>query len=271
MFPARVVAGLGGLVVFVAVCSMGAQSCQSIAPGQQVGTKVCLECHNGDLAPDVTEFKGSPHMAVGCEACHGPGYLHVRNGGRGGLFIDGLTRYRIAGAQYFCNRCHKEEADTYVQSEHAKTIYVSCLTCHNVHSKKTLVKTDEDNALCLKCHGEEKFPDDAAISAHTFHDVDPEGTGASRCSFCHMPPLDRVKQFDGPRSHSMWPIPPIASNEAAAAGVSPVPPNSCTGMQGCHDGSVTTAPVFNVDDPHVNALVQILYNQRYGGDATEIE
>ena len=49
-----------------------------------------------------------------------------------------------------------------------------------------------DNSLCLRCHEAFGFATDEAISAHTHHSVDPAGSGASRCTACHMPPLEQA-------------------------------------------------------------------------------
>lgn len=229
-----------------------------------VGTNVCLQCHNGTLAPDRSEFTENPHNDVGCEACHGPGLLHVRNGGRGGLYIDSLEDMNYSTSVQFCAKCHGKQAEDYLKSGHALSESVTCLDCHDVHGENVMVASPEDNSLCLQCHGPFGFSNEAEISAHTFHSVNPETTGASRCVLCHLPPLDRVQQGDGPNSHTLQPIPPIESNIAAENGVTPVPPNSCSGIAGCHDGTVPNAPVFNVDNPEHNDLLQILFDIRYG-------
>lgn len=229
-----------------------------------VGTNVCLQCHNGTLAPDRSEFSRNPHNAIGCESCHGPGLLHVRNGGRGGLYIDALKGMSYSASVQFCTKCHARQGEDYLQSGHALSESVTCLDCHDVHGKNIMVASAEDNSLCLKCHGPYGLSNDAQISAHTFHSVDPEGTGTSRCTLCHLPPLDRVEQNAGPNSHALQPIPPIESNIAAENGVSPVPPSSCSGIAGCHDGTVPTAPVFDVDNREHNDLLQILFDTRYG-------
>jgi hypothetical protein len=46
--------------------------------------------------------------------------------------------------------------------------------------------------------------------------------------------------------------------------VTPTPPNSCSGITGCHDGTVIAAPVFNVDVPRDNDILQLIWNSRYG-------
>lgn len=230
----------------------------------RVGNDVCLTCHQGNLAPDQTSFVTGTHRFLDCETCHGPGQAHVRNGGRGGLFIFNPDDEPFAENHELCQRCHPGRASQYLQSEHYREEAVRCTGCHDVHKASETRLPFIDNALCLRCHGEMEFPTVDDIVAHTFHLYDPAGTGASRCTPCHMPPLRREDQAEGPHLHTFEPIPPIRSNEAMEAGVFPAPPNSCSGIMGCHDGAVPAAPVFDVDNPNDNVILQIIYDQRYG-------
>ncbi len=241
--------GIAGMLVF-ALCG-----CQPLGIGY-VGTETCLKCHNGSLAMDRSEFRGSKHFNNGCESCHGPGALHVRNGGRFGMFI--ITMSYPAQA---CRKCHATEVSDFKASVHAMEGGMSCTECHEVHSGQKTVRAFDDNQLCLQCHAYSGFATEADISAHTYHAVDPKGTGESRCVLCHMTPLRREAQATGKHGHSMNPLPPISSNQS---NIIPAPPNSCAGITGCHDGSIATAPVFNVDNPGENERLQILYNTRYG-------
>lgn len=246
---------LAGLLGFAVAVSVGGLGCEQLGLGY-VGTDTCLICHNGQEAADKREFLGSPHAANGCESCHGPGFFHVRNGGRYGLFVGGGEAAMTA-----CNRCHPQEVAGFKQSAHATKNILVCTECHDPHAKQETPRPFVDNQLCLQCHAYQGFDTEAAIEAHTFHKYDPTGTGQSRCVLCHMVPAQRANQEHGAHNHSLMPVPPIRSNQA---GITPAPPNSCAGITGCHDGSVRTAPVFNVDDPQVNEQLQILYDSRYG-------
>ena len=229
--------------------------------GREVGNDVCLTCHNGLLAPDQSSFPMSAHHFLDCERCHGPGQAHVRNGGQGGLFIENPNRLPFDEHYELCAACHATQLDGYLDSDHARKKAVRCTDCHDVHTPPVTRLSFIDNELCRACH---EFPSIEAISEHTFHSYNPTTTGASRCTNCHMPPLVRTDQPDGPHLHSMQPIPPIQSNLAMDAGIFPAPPNSCSGIMGCHDGTVITAPVFDVDDPEDNQLLQIIFESRYG-------
>jgi len=242
------------------ICAAGVLTCtllgcEALGLGY-VGTDTCLSCHNGTSAMDRTEFRDSKHFDKGCESCHGPGALHVRNGGRWGLFVITMSYPMEA-----CVKCHQTEVNGFKDSAHYTEGVMSCTECHEVHSGRKTPRTYNDNQLCLQCHAYSGFATEADVSTHTFHDVDPSGTGQSRCVLCHMTPLQRTNQDAGKHGHSMNPLPPISSNQA---GVTPAPPNSCAGITGCHDGSIDTAPVFDVDNPSDNERLQILYSTRYG-------
>lgn len=241
------VAGMAAALVLLAT------GCQDLG---YVGTETCLGCHNGEQAGDRTEFLESRHASVGCESCHGPGAYHVRNGGRYGLLIDSAE----GDVDSLCRKCHEAKVAEFQESVHAQQDILGCLECHDPHSADMTVRTFEDNQLCLQCHTHLGFETEADISAHTFHAYDPSGTGASRCVACHMVPTDRVNQAET-HDHSLIPVPPVESNLSDKV---PVPPNSCAGIIGCHDGSITTVPFFDVDDPETNDFLQILYDARYG-------
>lgn len=242
---------LGLSVVLV----LGAAGCKPLGLGY-VGTDTCLACHNGKQAPDKREFIGGFHEALGCEECHGPGALHVRNGGRYALFVgDG------GDTEALCEKCHPQTVADFRKSAHAQAGVLGCLECHDPHARQTTKRTYTDNQLCLQCHAYQGLGTEAAVREHTYHQYDPAGSGQSRCTLCHMVPEGRTNQDGGSHNHSLMPVRPIESN---LAGTVPAPPNSCAGITGCHDGSIITSPVFDVDNPDTNERLQILYDTRYG-------
>ena len=91
------------------------------------------------------------------------------------------------------------------------------------------------------------------------HPLDPEGSGSSRCTTCHMPPARRDHQDRAPHGHSMSTISPADSADALAEGKTPTP-NSCAGITGCHDagtpGSGTPYDLDSIDD---NDTLQAVY------------
>ena len=242
--------------------------CNSSPPGK-VGTQACLGCHNGLTAQNRQNFLESPHFSagVGCEDCHGGGITHVRYGGSLGLFIDNPARGDFGASYESCVKCHADTVGQFHNSVHGQREIASCQSCHTAHEAESLLLPATNNELCLSCHDVLGFATDAQITAHTFHPVDPEITGASRCIECHMNPTPRFDQESGGRSHDWVPREPIFSNLAAEAGMDPIPPNTCAGIMGCHDGSVSGAPIFDVDSPEINASLQNLFESRHGKSA----
>jgi hypothetical protein len=192
-------------------------------------------------------FLLSTHKSLDCVVCHVGAEAHVQSGGLGGALINPASGvFELSYAA--CATCHQETVADFTQSGHHASRAVSCHDCHDVHTPIETVGPVTNNLLCRSCHVFDGFQTVAQTEAHTMHPVDPTGTGASRCTHCHMPPTVRTNQANGPHSHTFMTIPPIASNEAADNGVSPVPPNSCAGIMGCHDGTVPATPIFNVDN-----------------------
>jgi hypothetical protein len=223
----------------------------------------CLGCHNGRVAQDMRIFLLSAHRTVDCATCHPGAAAHVQGGGFGGALINPamgpFDLHYVA-----CAGCHADTVAQYEQSVHRTRRAVACYDCHNVHTPIETIGPTQNNLLCLTCHVFDGFQSEAQITEHTNHPLDPTGTGASRCTHCHMPPLGRQNQSSGPHDHTFATIPPIASVEAAQAGEPVIPPNSCAGIMGCHDGTVPAAPIFDVDDPDQMMGVQAIYDFWFG-------
>ena len=305
-------------IFILLIGSLGAGRCNLDQAGGGIENQTCLACHDGFSGPDVSHFVQGPHKDLSCESCHGDGYLHVRNGGRGGSFIENPGKLSFAAQSQFCGECHEAIVDGFEQTPHGALEAVGCNDCHNVHeplglavasSKPTSLdipgysamcaechetqdaqfalsghaladvatcgschnvhtpgmfqKEPLDNTLCLQCHGsfELGFDTQEAIDAHTgdFHPVDPAGSGASRCISCHLPPSEFEGQPNVAHDHTLFTVPPIASNEAADNG-DPILPNSCSGVMGCHDsGQPGAGSIHDVTDQDQNTALQALY------------
>jgi len=119
---------------------------------------------------------------------------------------------------------------------------VTCFECHDVHNTEKhhirteieeedstgtyIIATENDNnTLCLACHATHGDFEDISlamvedyqnniteigniISLHTNHDYDPEISGESRCSKCHMPKTAKSAVNYDIHSHTFEPIPP---------------------------------------------------------------
>lgn len=299
----------------IAAALLGADG-QGCAGGRTVGTAACLGCHDGRTAQDVRGWAFGLHGEIDCEHCHGPGEAHVRNVGRGGLFITNPADLTYRASMQVCSECHAEYHAGYLESPHgvpgsitchdchdvhleggmrfpsengtrlsrigfsracgdchpaqvasdahslhAAVDIATCYACHELHAASAFVQPFETNAACLQCHASMAlgFNNTAVIDAHTgpFHPVDPAGSGASRCTGCHMPPLEAAP--GAPHDHSMATIAPATSNEAIDAGFPPSP-NSCAGVTGCHDAAVEGSGVpHDLNDRASNSLLQALY------------
>ena len=149
---------------------------------------------------------------------------------------------------------------------------VTCYECHDVHNTEKhqirteivehdsldaeiIVATENDNnTLCLACHATHgDFADIAVemvadpityeaeiaaiVTAHTHHEYNPEGTGESRCSKCHMPKTIKSAVHYDIHSHTFEPISPQKTLLYEM-------PNSCS--VSCHQSIENgSSPLFN--------------------------
>jgi predicted CXXCH cytochrome family protein len=180
-------------------------------PEDFIGDKECARCHR----PFAESFSRSPHALYvrdpklpldkrGCEACHGPGEIHL-------VEVKDLTKVVSFGKAppkaiaLACLRCH---ADTMRLSQWHRTSHaqadVACTDCHQIHrdegrgtrdekkpdsnfvlrplfvtapEPKRLLKGDE-GTLCGSCHRQQ-----VAEFRLNFHHPIPEGRMV--CSDCH--------------------------------------------------------------------------------------
>jgi len=163
------------------------------------------------------------NLGISCEACHHGCAEHVRDkrimpaffpSGRSILTHEPTEYGRTPeNKRVACSRCHDSLRPKYAagmpifnSAEYTEALAgscyskLTCVDCHNPH-KATGVRwqhsSDEDDALCQKCHEIKTVKE---IEAHTNHPADTEG---SRCMNCHMPRiiegLDKVT-----RTHAIF-------------------------------------------------------------------
>ncbi|VAX22619.1 hypothetical protein MNBD_IGNAVI01-1567 [hydrothermal vent metagenome] len=166
---------------------------------------------------------------------------------------------------------HQQFYDFYQSSKPTFQFHqVTCYECHDVHNTEKhhivteveeedslgnpiVIATENDNnTLCLSCHATHgDFADISVemvadyannvdgigtiVSEHSNHPYDPEGTGASRCSKCHMPKVAKSAIAYDIHSHTFEPIPPQKTKDFAM-------PNACA--VSCH--AKTSYPNFDV-------------------------
>lgn len=150
-----------------------------------VGSESCAECHE----QIVTDFAGAAHAnlmangfdypgALGCEACHGPGSLHVDSGGETRDIVNPARTPQV------CYQCHLETAAEFnLPSGHpVNEGKVACIDCHSPHRGRhdTLINVDFAHSpadrSCLECHQEQAGP--FVFS----HEATRDG-----CVACHLP------------------------------------------------------------------------------------
>ncbi|MGE0406884.1 MAG: multiheme c-type cytochrome, partial [Candidatus Korobacteraceae bacterium] len=166
-----------------------------------VGILQCFQCHS--TAPPIVGHENSirpAELGVRCEACHGPGSLHVQAVSGGDMAkvraqILNPRRMSASDLNQLCGRCHRapiggpevdfrnawnvrhqpiylSRSDCFLKSKGS----LSCLTCHDAHAK-----LDHDlahyDAKCASCHSAAKHPAAAGYQRGS----------ATGCSQCHMP------------------------------------------------------------------------------------
>ena len=146
-----------------------------------VGMDVCATCHE----KEVKEYKLSTHARIkikddttgaeGCEICHGPGSVHVDNGGGLGTMINPKKDPEI------CFTCHTDKKMQFRLPYHHPVLEgkMSCTDCHDAHGIDVMPWTatsDEGmNEVCFKCHTDKRGP-------YVWkHDALKEG-----CTSCHQ-------------------------------------------------------------------------------------
>ena len=129
-----------------------------------VGMDVCSTCHE----KEVREYKLSTHARIkikddttgaeGCEICHGPGSIHVDNGGGKGTMINPKRDPEI------CFTCHTDKKMQFRLPYHHPVLEgkMSCTDCHDAHgidvSPWTATSENGVNETCFKCHSDKRGP-----------------------------------------------------------------------------------------------------------------
>lgn len=138
-------------------------------PGAKyVGMESCATCHE----KEVQNFKLSAHARLhlrdaeddgvtqlGCEACHGPGSLHVEAGGGKGVAVINPSKDPSA-----CMQCHLEKAAEF-RLPHRHPVLegrMSCTSCHDPHGEDAKLPAGmfvaRVNDQCAQCHREQARP-----------------------------------------------------------------------------------------------------------------
>ena len=175
-----------------------------------VGSEACKDCHEDQFKAfshtshaELTKISSWKNKVTGCEACHGPGKVHIEEGDPAKIIS-----FKNKGSKEIsetCLGCHagKEEHNNFRRGEHWRND-IGCTDCHSSHDSETgknvagsntfvgaanaekpgfatlrLLKAS-DPQLCLACHTEVKHQFN-----QPFHHKVLEG--AMRCGDCHNP------------------------------------------------------------------------------------
>lgn len=160
------------------------------------GAQGCLRCHAGDNMVVMMETlhgdQANPHAPfgpdqAGCEACHGPGSLHVSRA-RGGAGFPPLVRFGRGGDPVpdqlgLCLGCHGEAMGEHPGMAWSGSLHdtgrMTCSSCHVMHSSENVLADREAQIKnCAMCH-------DKQINSHNRF----EGKGIAfdrlTCHDCH--------------------------------------------------------------------------------------
>lgn len=189
----------------------------------------CIQCHNPLLDQpekgtgcmiDTKKKLSLKQQADNCASCHARRDELDNNFRIGDKFEDHFHLSTPSQPGLFWpNGMQRDEVYTETGLKHSRMgkAGIQCLDCHDAHSAK-LKLPQEDNSLCLKCHGtgERKAPIIDPLK-HSHHKPDSLG---NRCVECHMPQTNYMAR-DPRRDHAMASPDPTLSKELGM-------PNACT-------------------------------------------
>jgi predicted CXXCH cytochrome family protein len=214
-----------------------------------VGVEQCADCHG----EKTRHFASATHARlgltdakvgdIGCEACHGPGSLHVQSHGAAGTIINPKKSPEA------CFQCHLDKRGQFSLPNTHPVLAgkVSCVDCHDVHAGDAVrgmaASLESRNDTCTKCHTEQKGPfvfEHRALREGCTVCHDPHGTinqkmlvarDANLCLRCHLV----ASRLAGPTAA-------LGGNSIVAGAISQQPLDHTTSLMqgtcwsaGCHE------------------------------------
>lgn len=169
------------VTVFFLLCfSLGICVAQEEAGAEMAGRDMCLSCHEVSGG-----FMSSPHGEAECEACHGPGSLHMDAGGDDTLSLTNVAPRLLTERCLSCHNSMPKSVGDFPLSPHGRH-QVACSECHQIHPERAkfgLLKADGTTQLCTSCHKSTE----AAFRKPNHH---PVLEGGMTCRDCHDPHSD---------------------------------------------------------------------------------
>lgn len=167
------------------------------SPATYVGSAKCITCHVSQAETFAKTSMGriflknprSQHEKLGCEACHGPGSVHVAKGGAEDDGAESIFSYdedsprSIPDRNAKCLTCHENDARTHWKGSVHEARNLACTSCHQIMDKASprfqLIKATETET-CTQCHKDRKAQ--LWRSSHM-----PVREGKLNCTSCHNP------------------------------------------------------------------------------------
>jgi len=176
----------------------GMSPAKRIAQFTEKGSEGCMVCHSGEKIRAIAasphanpDHPSAPRTTQGCEACHGPGSIHVSRAHGGQGFPKMITFGRgsevSAREQQIdaCLSCHSEELGSTQAIEFWGSAHdrknINCSRCHLIHAETDPISEKEQQlTTCYRCHRkmkeqhprfEDKSIDFDALSCWDCHDV----------------------------------------------------------------------------------------------------
>ncbi len=225
----------------------------------------CVQCHS--LADEKTLPSGRPvrrnknrkvtpmEIRDSCASCHAR-REELRPGFREGDLFDDYFRLELPLVEgiFWPNGMQRDETytETGMRLSPMGKAGVTCGDCHDSHTAR-LKAPQEDNSLCLRCHGVGARVNEATapiIDMSTHTPCPPESKGG-RCVECHMPESLYMAR-DMRRDHSFNSPDPQLSEELGM-------PNACTT---CHAGKDNAWAAAAVERTYGKELNMVKYRPR---------
>jgi DmsE family decaheme c-type cytochrome len=178
------------------VLAFAGRSAGAIPPeATYVGEKVCIQCHDTEAKHfghtlHAKVFRQNPKNDVErqvCEACHGPGSLHVpREDHKNRDYLIGFTKNwgtPVETQNAVCLSCHKGGQRLHWPGSTHETNKLACSDCHNPmarFSARGLLKKPSISETCQTCHAQQRS--EFAKRSHM-----PLPEGKMSCEDCHNP------------------------------------------------------------------------------------
>jgi DmsE family decaheme c-type cytochrome len=174
--------GTAGLCLLIVPGALAAPADDTAAAF--VGGEQCAECHEDMEDSLVGTAHGSSFFGEmeghTCESCHGAGSLHADDPENYSMRVTDLTAEEQSAT---CQGCHSGREQFFWTGGEHESRGLSCLSCHSVHSPKSMtaqlqVETTEEQ--CFSCHKNVR----AEGWKRSHH---PVREGRLGCNDCHNP------------------------------------------------------------------------------------